>query len=253
MARKPLSGTVAANVTEYGTGGLNIDGCRIETDEHLGRPQTDQHFFSGLQNNGYNDNSTGKGRWPANVILGCVCEGETHDADCAAAMLDAQSGERAGGGGQIAHPYQQGSVYGAKNVRSTIAHNDTGGASRFFYTAKASRSERNKGLDGMPESRSDYRPNDTGDGSFVDRLHGSNGRQNHHPTVKPLDLMQWLVRLVTPPGGTVLDPFMGSGSTMVAADREGFDGIGIELDPEYVEIARRRVFGDSPLFAEVIV
>jgi site-specific DNA-methyltransferase (adenine-specific) len=72
-------------------------------------------------------------------------------------------------------------------------------------------------------------------------------------TVKPLDLMQWLVRLVTPPGGTVLDPFMGSGSTMVAADREGFDGIGIELEPEYVEIARRRVYGDAPMFAEVLV
>jgi DNA modification methylase len=115
---------------------------------------------------------------------------------------------------------------GPATFGKSLPINSDDAGTRFHYTAKASRSERNKGL---------------GD----DR--------NVHPTVKSLDLMQWLVRLVTPPGGTVLDPFAGSGSTLVAADREGFNAIGIELDPEYAEIARRRVFGDAPLFAEVLL
>jgi DNA modification methylase len=129
---------------------------------------------------------------------------------------------------------------------------------RFWYTAKASRAERNKGLDGLPErdsmkwsGGSEQMRGVAGtypDGSPRPEQHA----KNHHPTVKPLDLMQWLVRLVTPKGGTVLDPFCGSGSTLVAADREGFDAIGIDLDPEYAEIARRRFVGDAPLFAEVI-
>jgi hypothetical protein len=130
---------------------------------------------------------------------------------------------------------------------------------RFLYTAKSSRAERNKGLEGMPERahglREDGRFNSGGrtqvDGEWIETGSEPKAKANHHPTVKPLSLMQWLCRLVTPPGGTVLDPFGGSGSTMVAADREGFHGIYIDMDEEYAAIARKRVYGDAPLFAEV--
>lgn len=103
---------------------------------------------------------------------------------------------------------------------------DEGSAARFFYCAKADRADRNAGLEGAR-------------------------RGNNHPTVKPTELMRYLCRLVTPPGGVVLDPFMGSGSTLKAAELEGFSAIGIELDPEYCAIARRRIAADAPLFAEV--
>jgi site-specific DNA-methyltransferase (adenine-specific) len=123
---------------------------------------------------------------------------------------------------------------------------DKGGASRFFYVAKASRAERNAGLDGMPVTGR----SDDGYGSIqtpiIDRATPRENwtpheRRNSHPTVKPLALMRWLVRLVCPPGGTVLDPFAGSGSTGCAAVLEGFDFIGLEREPEYVEIARARI------------
>ena len=126
---------------------------------------------------------------------------------------------------------------------------DKGGASRFFYTAKASRAERNKGLSGLPE-RTPHPDEPNGRAWDIPGSH-STPRANHHPTVKPVDLMQWLVRLITPPGGTVLDPFMGSGSTGIAADREGFSFIGIEQNEVYAEIARLRLIGDAPLFTEV--
>jgi len=148
LARKPLRGTVADNVAQWGTGGFNIDGCRV---------------------------GDKGGRWPSNVIL---------DEDAAAA-LDEQSGT---------------------------------GASRFFYTAKASRSEREAGLDGVEAQRA-----------------------NHHPTVKPIALMRYMIRLVAPRGAVVLDPFMGSGSTGCAAMVEGMQFIGIDITPEYVDIARRRL------------
>lgn len=259
MARKPLIGTVAANVTRYGTGAINVDGCRIE-----GEPWQ-AHDATGLASVKFFTNGDAKvihkgphalGRWPPNVILGCACEGETHDADCAAAMLDEMSGERRSSG-EYTRRYV-GQLNGSASIpidgMSSQHYADTGGASRFFYTAKASRAERNRGLDGMPEHEQGQRYGNVQDArphTPPDYEYPRKPTANHHPTVKPLDLMQWLVRLVTPPGGTVLDPFMGSGSTMVAADRAGFDGIGIELSAEYVEIARRRIHGDAPLFAKV--
>jgi site-specific DNA-methyltransferase (adenine-specific) len=152
------------------------------------------------------------GRWPANLVL---------DED-AGAMLDEQSGDLTSG----ANPKRRGSdkfrgTYQAyEGQRECVAHRgqDTGGASRFFYTSKASSAERHY------------------------------AGKNKHPTVKPVDLMRWLCKLVTPPGGLILDPFCGSGSTGVAALAEGFHFIGLELDPEHVEMARRRIAG--PLFAE---
>ena len=210
LARKPLVGTVAANVTQYGTGGINVDGCRIHSGPSAGGNASGSSALG--QSSGWNahnnkatpiDREMASGRWPANVCL---------DED-AAAMLDAQSGERKAG---VAVRHRSGgNTFGgntAKPPMPDIGYGDSGGASRFFYTAKASRREREAGCE-------------------------SNG----HPTVKPIALMRWLCRLVTPPGGLVLDPFNGSGSTGCAAVLEGFRYLGAELDAEYVEIARKRI------------
>jgi site-specific DNA-methyltransferase (adenine-specific) len=254
LARKPLRGTVAANVARHGTGALNVDGCRIgfteDTDD--AKRQRFSHAHGGFEGKSFaiRDRSTDvrdtspKGRWPPNVVLGCACDGD-HDAGCAVALLDAQSGERDGRGGHgrsgEANGYDGG--WGSRPV-GVDGYGDTGGASRYFYTAKASRSEREQGLLGLDAvRRSDGRQKDIEN----PRLR-TNERRNHHPTVKPVDLMQWLVRLVTPPGGLVLDPFVGSGSTGIAALREGFAFVGIDQDAEYVEIARHRIRGDAPLF-----
>ena len=153
------------------------------------------------------------GRWPANLA---------HDGSDEVLGAFAAFGEKGTAapvrGSEPSHTGQNG-IYGAYARVPGAFHNDGGTAARFFFSAKASRAERGEG--------------------------------NTHPTVKPLALMQWLCRLVTPPGGTVLDPFAGSGSTLIAAAREGFDCIGIEREAEYIEIARRRIAGDAPLFAEV--
>lgn len=250
LARKPLIGSVAANVTAYGAGALNVDGCRIE-----GKPEPTRFDPARHSHDGWRMNATGAecavnahpaGRWPANVVL---------DED-AAALLDAQSGERKAGSAKTGLEPKaaafSGNLYGdaAVNGQAFEGYGDTGGASRFFYVAKASSAERNRGLSGLPERRVD--PVNHTDQRVWD-IPGSHAtpRANHHPTVKPIALMQWLCRLVTPAGGTVLDPFMGSGSTLIAASREGFNAVGIELDPEYAEIARRRITGDCPLFVEV--
>lgn len=134
----------------------------------------------------------------------------------------------------------------------------TGMPAVFFYCSKASRADRNEGLDGMPERSCDlfgddpYTIHRNGDGRPTNGDGTVTPQANHHPTVKPTDLMRWLCRLVTPPGGTILDPFMGSGSTGKAAMREGFQFIGIEREPEYLEIARRRIGAEqakTPLLA----
>lgn len=116
-----------------------------------------------------------------------------------------------------------------------------GGASRFFYVAKASKRERNAGLEGMPEKSVD-RYGECGQGSTPQQTpRVTRAETNHHPTVKPIKLMEYLIKLITPPGGTVLDPFMGSGSTGVAAKKLGFEFIGCEMNAEYLEIAQRRI------------
>jgi hypothetical protein len=167
----------------------------------------------------------------------------------AAAMLDAQSGTVPGQQGRASQSGKVASsvALGDKRVHANMPEprGDTGGASRFFYTAKASKSEREAGLDHLPVRSG---------GELTDRTDGSDGlnspragagrgggRRNHHPTVKPIALMRYLVRLITPPGGIVLDPFAGSGSTIAAAVLEGFSALGIELSAEYADIARARV------------
>jgi site-specific DNA-methyltransferase (adenine-specific) len=242
LARKPLIGTVAKNVAQYGTGGINVDGCRIglEGAEHHTTPAR-----SGLGAHGVYGASTVEfvptndtlprynlsGRWPANVVL---------DED-AAGMLDVQTGITA----STDRPRNNGAfksvAKGAEAARVSFGHSDSGGASRFFYTAKASRKEREAGLEGMPTKQAGTLAQDAW--SQENFGNAGTGRQaaNHHPTVKPIALMRWLCRLVTPPGGLVLDPFTGSGTTGCAAVLEGFRFVGIEREAEYVDIARRRI------------
>lgn len=216
MARKPLEGTVAANVLGHGTGALNIDGCRVGAPEDK-RAAGTRSYKAGRLAGGLNGEGVlqqaphdGLGRWPANTVL---------DED-AAAILDAQSGvqtSRASNRGLRYSGRHGGLTQGEAELKPGTdgmrGHSDTGGASRFFYIAKASRRERDAGLD--------------------DR--------NPHPTVKPISLMRWLVRMVTPPEGTVLDPFTGSGTTGCAAALEGFEFIGIEREAEYAAIAESRI------------
>jgi len=256
VARKPLSGTVAANVERYGTGAVNVEGCRVESAETVpggGGWAAHKRESSEGWDRPYKDGATTTaphdGRWPANVIL---------DEE-AAAMLDEEVGTLTSG----ANPTRRGSdkfrtAYGDfAGERECVAHRgvDSGGPSRFFYCAKAGRKERNAGLDGewslfrqddgLPERAMHWSSGHQNPGSF--QAEGTHkAARNHHPTVKPLALMRWLVRLVTQPGAVVLDPFMGSGSTGCAAALEGFDFVGMEREEEYVEIARRRIAHCSP-------
>jgi DNA modification methylase len=257
LARKPLSGTVAGNVTQWGTGALNVDGCRIAGEpwkpkaaETCG-PSVMMHDGSyqspSRANIMYREKPEREGhqagRWPANVVL---------DEE-AARMLDEQSGERPSTltGRSSEKDYTSDVVtndglFGRRQQGQLYA--DRGGASRFFYTAKASRAEREMGLDGMPRQKSSKmgdgivscvgHPNPNAKGTTES---GDRRSSNHHPTVKPLALMRWLCRLVTPPNGLILDPFCGSGSTGCAAALEGFRFVGIEQDAEYCAIAEKRI------------
>jgi DNA modification methylase len=236
LARKPLSGTVAANVLEHGTGALNIDGCRID-----GRERTEYGLAGATRTRGvtYGEPSrsasfdSSAGRWPANVVLD----------ERAAAMLDERTSHLQMGvtvnRNRDPESIKPASVYGAfrNGDRSDVSYGDSGGASRFYYCAKASTRERTAGLvEGLPRCRNARkRYQQDAAGRWAPRA------GNRHPTVKPMDLMRWLVRLVTPPGGVVLDPFAGSGTTGAAAMQEGFSFVGIERDPAYVPIARARI------------
>jgi DNA modification methylase len=209
MARKPLEGTVAENTLQWGLGGINIDGSRIAaTDADLdelnrgnkrpiGTNYSDNTAFPIVCEN--RETKSAQGRWPANVILDEVTAGlldeQSGTLKPATSRTDTVSTGMFAGG-------DAGTVYG-----------DSGGASRFFYVAKASKRDRNEGME----------------------------IANTHPTVKPTALMRYLVKLVTPPGGTVLDPFTGSGSTGKAAILEGFDFVGVELTEEYLPIIEGRL------------
>ena len=241
MARKPFASTVAANVLTHGTGALNIDGCRVAGHEDTARAQgKDVKGGSWSGNGGHSGLITGggTGRWPANLIHDGseeVLAGFPETAPAKSSMR----GEKTSAGTH--EGWARDSHKGFDSVRG---HNDSGGtAARFFYSPKASKKDRDEGLehlDLMGPGRTCY---DSAYHEGGGRLPPRTG--NHHPTVKPTDLMAYLVRLVTPPGGTVLDPFMGSGSTGKAAAREGFGFIGIEREAEYVEIARARIAGVS--------
>lgn len=246
LARKPLIGTVAANVLEHGTGGINVDACRIGTSKNVpASPRGEQDRIFGTyaaQTGAESGHNPNVGRWPANVLMDEV----------AAEILDEQSGERPVSGaarnGRPAQARDNGervALHGGLHGNGTL-HNDTGGASRFFYVAKTSRAEREAGLDHLPVHTA---------GELTDREDGSDGlkspgagagrtsegRRNTHPTVKPIALMRHLVRLITPPGGMVLDPYGGSGSTACAAVLEGFASTTVELTPEYIPLIEGRI------------
>jgi site-specific DNA-methyltransferase (adenine-specific) len=237
VARKPLIGTVAENVLAHGTGALNVDGCRVEGRERIDYGLTNSTRSAG---NTYGkpsasaDFDANQGRWPANLI---------HDGSDEVVGLFPQS--KSTGGQASLGAFRNGDVYGkGRDERETRdpGYGDSGSAARFFYCAKASKRDRDEGCEGM-EARTTkaFEGGQIASAKTPEAMGGERTTRNHHPTVKPTDLMRYLCRLVTPPGGTVLDPFMGSGSTGKAAMLEGFDFIGIERDPEYVKIAEARI------------
>jgi site-specific DNA-methyltransferase (adenine-specific) len=199
VARKPLIGTVAENVLQHGTGAINVDACRVGTEDKIDFERKEngitQSGWKDVNRNPYEQHS--QGRWPANFI---------HDGSEEVVGLFPQAGggfgKRGGRNGATVGDYGMGATM------ETVGYGDSGSAARFFYCAKASKADRG---------------------------------ENHHPTVKPTDLMRYLCRLVTPPSGIVLDPFMGSGSTGKAAMLEGFAFVGIEREAEYIDIAKARI------------
>nr|DAV78027.1 MAG TPA: adenine-specific methyltransferase [Caudoviricetes sp.] len=242
VARKPLTGTVAENILQFGTGGMNIDDCRVAAPDGVPvfnkrNEISDNAFGDGL--NGSNRTGavdTTTGRFPANFI---------HDgSDEVVNLFPAKAGAAAPVKGTEQSEVTNG-IYGKFNDRVPGQfYSDTGSAARFFYCAKASKSDRDEGvmLAMVTGAEMTGREPDT-DGLNSPRAGAgrTSGARNNHPTVKPTALMQWLVRLVTPPGGKVLDPFTGSGSTGKACAIEGFEFIGFEMDPHYCEIAKQRI------------
>jgi site-specific DNA-methyltransferase (adenine-specific) len=231
VARKPLRGTVAGNVLEWGTGGINVDGCRVAGPKHT---QSTSH--AGGQHGRYGSLpargpqvDAGNGRWPANFI---------HDGSEEVVGLFPQAKGQQGAVGPQYGAKVSVNAYGDYGLRDDFRpRGDSGSAARFFYCAKASKRDRDEGCEGM-EAKNNMRVN--GPRESEDAKHATL-RANHHPTVKPTDLMRYLCRLVTPPDGLVLDPFTGSGSTGKAAILEGFRFVGCELSAEYIEIARARI------------
>ena len=315
LARKPLEKglSIAENVLKWGTGGINIDGCRVgfkNEADYKESTQKNQHADFGTKpitnNTVYGDysmvqpkNYQPEGRFPANLILthhpDCELKGlkkvkgvtggkndivvdskfgqvsnipqkpfdyvdingeetiehwECHE-DCPIRIMDEQSGISKGvirkpNGNAILNT-EKGWNNNSMIDKTIRGHADSGGSSRFFYCAKASKSERNNGLDGFDDKYSasaEFRPN-----HMEKAIEGDSGNpygrwtpiKNFHPTVKPVKLMQYLVRMVTPPNGIVLDPFCGSGTTGIACKLEGFDFVGMEQDAEYCKIAEARI------------
>ena len=215
VARKPLIGTVAANVLAHGTGALNIDGCRVPTTESTVRPNGPIGYHGGGSGG---SGGSDVGRWPANLIhdgsdevLAAFPQAPGKLADASDTAASAKTGRVYGPRARTGEPSADSDNEGAVGfkMKPGARRLDTGSAARFFYCSKASKSDR--------------------------------GADNTHPTVKPTDLMRYLCRLVTPAGGLILDPFMGSGSTGKAAVLEGFRFVGIERDAAYLDIADRRI------------
>ena len=242
LARKPLEGTIANNVLTHGVGGLNIDATRVGTDDNLGREvyQTQSWKNTSTAGVGSVNDDWKMGRFPANFI---------HDGSDEVVALFPDTGKSTPSKGHFRNGNTVGDertstgagLYGDGAWIAGSQHNDSGSAARFFYCAKASKRDRNEGLDGFEAKRDHDGRADGGVGGDNPRNRTNNAKLNHHPTVKPTSLMQYLIRLVTPRNGIVLDPFMGSGSTGKACAYEGFDFIGIDQSAEYVEIAQARI------------
>ena len=324
LARKPLEKglSIAENVLKWGTGGINIDGCRVGLsngdDKRLGGNGTwkTDKAAENVYEGGYEGkdiSSSTLGRFPANLILSHspMCQlnglkkvkgmidkptnrtekGNTWDddnsglrknmpknsggfgdengeetiehwechPDCPIKIMDEQSGISTSTDAIRKNNRPMANAFGKYNADETNGYSDKGGASRFFYVAKASKSERNNGLEGFEEKPLAFsnqakaelkRGNDNYDGGEA-KGHGNSIRhlKNFHPTVKPVKLMQYLARLITPPNGKVLDPFCGSGTTGIACKLEGFEFVGMEQDAEYTKIAQARIdnYQEEPL------
>ena len=242
VARKPLEGTVIENIREHGTGAMNIGGCKVGTDvvsthsrgsnsafpKRTGEKTATESDRKKDQREGL-DHSNRQGRWPANVI---------HDGSDEVMSAFDKAGNRPScnspSEAKCRSKYRP--EQGKYQSQGPIYPGDTGSAARFFYCAKASRADRNEGLDDPgPQFKH---------GVTLRKIENTTTRGNSHPTVKPTRLMRYLCRLVTPPEGIILDPFMGSGSTGKAAMLEGFNFVGIEKEEKYVEIAKKRVRED---------
>jgi len=235
VARKPLIGTVAENVLAHGTGALNVDGCRVGNEVRYNAPAGNKAGGNSLNMSAVGmpqdaKGLTAAGRWPANLI---------HDGSEEVVGLFPDTK-----GGTAVRRNSGGHTFGGifpKPPMDDLGYGDSGSAARYFYCAKASKADRDEGCEGMEAKQRDDGRKEGNPGGDNPRNRGVQQRNNFHPTVKPTDLMRYLCRLVTPPSGTVLDPFMGSGSTGKAAMLEGFEFIGIERDPEYVKIAEARI------------
>jgi len=273
LVRKPPEGTIASNVLRWGVGGLNIQESRVPFastadrekahDNALGpveRFRTSKKIYEGGRDSaGFADTHSPAGRWPGNVIL------DEESAD----MLDVQTGVLQSGEGTFRRNSGMGYKGSGTDDELHETYGDRGGASRFFYCAKSSRDEREFGLESFPikeratpmagrgqpglKCRKCGRWKVSGnpcvcpEPDFVASQFSRPANRNTHPTVKPIALMRYLVRLITPIGGTVLDPFAGSGTTLIAAGQEGRDAIGIEKEQEYVDIAQARTRAWLPL------
>lgn len=259
LARKPLSEkSVAENVLKWGTGGINIDGCRVGFDMTDTNPATNPLYRQqnnykmpekGVESEGVvaftssKNEVNSEGRFPANIILECMCDDkENHtNPDCPCRLLDEQSGVSKSTANQNYkwdNTNCEGNTFQSRGKYTP--RDDKGGASRFFYQAKVSKVERNMGLDGFEEKIIEGRDPGQDERSVAYKKRPSLER-NIHPTIKPVALMSYLCRLITPSSGTILDPFMGSGSTGIAALLEGFNFIGMDLDEDYVKIAEARI------------
>jgi len=261
MARKFIEGTNKQNKEKYGTGGINIDGCRVEGNDANGAERKTANRKSRDDGNVWTDDNSGmkqednhfadadpRGRFPANVMH----DGSEEVKDI---FPHTKSGkDKNPTEGNVSGFFGNNMGYYSKDAN----YGDEGSAARYFYCPKTSKAEKNKGLDSfeakpmawgnqakaeLKRGNLEWKGNQ-GDGTKHNKV---SMRLNTHPTVKPVELMKYLCRLVTPKGGTVLDPFMGSGSTGMAAKDEGFDFIGIEKDEEYFKICESRIKITSPL------
>ena len=255
LARKPLPGTVAENVLAHGTGALNIDRCRVDASE--GRPlieikaESSLHAFGDGLNGSRCAGVTTQGRFPANLI---------HDGSAeVVAMFPSEAGAAAPVHQRNADKFRTAysAFAGNRDEAGSTFHADSGSAARFFYVPKADNADREDGLEGFPKTlasvgnmdaagrrdplNANNYANDSCKARIEKGLPPTEPRSNTHPTVKPTDLMRYLCRLVTPPGGVVLDPFVGSGSTGRAALLDSFRFIGIEREEQYLAIAAARI------------
>lgn len=234
VARKPCRGTIAATALAHGTGGFNVDACRIPRGERGGFGSSERPAFDT------------RGGYPANVVID----------EQVAQVLDAQSGQMRDGVAvkrnvEVGKPCGRSFVGGFTNTGKDATFGGGGGASRFFYTAKASTRERDKGLEDLPGMTPGEKTGREDDTQGISPYAGarSDGGRNPHPTVKPISLMRWLVRLASPPGAwdpdiskrpVIVDMFAGSGTTLVAGLVEGVRVVGCEMDPQMADVSRRR-------------